>query len=62
QITVKRKREEGGIPLKKLMKIEKEILFNALKFPDIRCRKEEVIKDEYAAFLRVYDEQVGSSL
>lgn len=57
QITVKRKREEGGIPLKKLMKIEKEVLFNALKFPDIRCRKEEVIKDEYAAFLRVYDEQ-----
>ncbi len=56
QITVRRKRVEGGIPLKKLMRIDKEILLNAVRFPDIRWRNEEVKKDEYIPFLRVYNE------
>ncbi len=57
QIPVKRKRKKGGIPLKKLIKIEKEILYNAVKFPDIRWRIEEVNKDEYSTSVKVYNEE-----
>ena len=57
QITVKRRRREGGIPLKKLMRIEKEILFNAVKFQDIRWRNEEVLNADYGKLFRVYDEK-----
>jgi hypothetical protein len=56
QVQVKRKRHEGGIPLKKLLRINKEMLFNAVRFPDLRWRREEVLKPEYEPFLRVFDQ------
>jgi len=55
-VTVTRRRQEGGIPLKKLLRIEKQILKDAVKFPDIRLSVKEVTKVEYAAFLKLFDE------
>lgn len=55
-ITVTRRRQEGGIPLKKLLRIEKQILKEAVKFPGIRLSVEEVTKAEYAPFLKLFDE------
>jgi len=57
QIPIKRKRETGGIPLKKLMRMDKEMLLNAVHFPDLRWSKEEVSKVEYSSSLEVYNEE-----
>jgi len=56
-VTVTRTRQEGGLPLKKLLKIEKQVSRDAIRFPDIRLNVEEVTKPEYSPFLRLFDEQ-----
>ena len=57
QINMKRKRREGGIPLKKLIRIEKDMLFGGAKRRDLRWRIEEVMKDEHASCLKVYQQE-----
>jgi hypothetical protein len=57
QVTMKQKRQEGGIPLKKLIRIEKDMLFRGVKREDLRWRSEEVMDDAYATFLKVYDQE-----
>ncbi len=57
QVAMKRKRQEGGVPLKKLIRLQKEMLFPAVKRKDIRFRVEEVMKEEHAPFLRIYDQK-----
>jgi hypothetical protein len=57
QMTMKRKRKEGGIPLKKLIRIEKDMLLGGVKRQDLRWRSEEIMKAEHASFLKVYDQK-----
>ncbi|OQX51646.1 MAG: hypothetical protein B5M53_10810 [Candidatus Cloacimonas sp. 4484_209] len=57
QVPVKRKRIEGGIPLKKLIKIEKDILFDAVNFPEIRWEKQDVMLDKFSPFLKIFNEE-----
>lgn len=57
RVTVKRKKMEGGIPLKKLMKLEKEIVLRGANFPDIRWREDEIKNKNYTNFQRIYDNE-----
>ena len=56
-ITVRRNRRTGGFPLKKLINIKRDMLFNAVTFQNIRWRKEQVTKTELESFMRVYNEE-----
>jgi hypothetical protein len=57
QVQMKRKRREGGIPLKKLIRIEKDMLLGGVNRKDLRWRSEEIMKNEHASFLRIYDQE-----
>jgi hypothetical protein len=57
RVAVRRKKMEGGIPLKKLMKLEKETLLKGANFPDIRWRKEEITNKNYVNFQRIYNSE-----
>jgi hypothetical protein len=57
QVMMKRRRREGGIPLKKLVRLQKDMLFMGVKRNDLRWHCAEVMKDEYADYLRIYDQE-----
>lgn len=57
RVAMKRKRREGGIPLKKLVRIEKDMRFTGVRRQDLKWRGEEVMNEDYAPFIRVYDQE-----